>query len=166
MTSPAAQSACARCGTFAQLELISGQPLCKPCVERLAATTALYSSRAVRAIAILMNPTAAVAMLAINFGKLGDKARARSWTVGAVVLGVAYLVLMQLDLPNGIYLGVNVALGLTLGRGWQPEADALHGLGFQKRNPWWVVLITFAALVAYVALYVGYLLMSGELPEG
>ena len=159
-----AQSACARCGTFAQLRPIAGQALCKACVERLSAETPLYSGRAIAVLAILANPTAGIAMLAMNYSRLGDRAKARSWAIGAVVFAVIYIVLMQLNLPTGAFVGANVGLGLTLRRTWDADGKQLETLGFKRRNPWWVVLVTIAAMVAYGAIYVGFLMSTGEVP--
>lgn len=158
----AVQSACARCGTFAALQPIAGQTLCKPCIDRLSTETPLYSGRAIAALAILTNPTAGIVMLAMNYSRLGDRAKARSWTIAAVVFCVIYVVLMQIDLPNGVYLGANVGLGITLRRTWDADGKQLEALGFKRRNPWWVVLVTLAAIAAYAVIYVAFLMTTGE----
>jgi hypothetical protein len=158
-------AACSRCGTFSALTPVAGQQLCAQCIERLKAMP-VYSQVAVRAVAILTNPTAGAAMLAMNHSALGNKARAREWTIAAVVIGVVYVILMNIDaIPNGAFLAGNVGAGIAMSRSWEPEWAMLAKLGFKKRNPWWVVLATLGALVVLVVVLTAVELARGEAPE-
>lgn len=158
-------AACSRCGTFAALTPVTGQELCAQCIERLKAMP-VYSQVAVRAVAILTNPTAGAVMLAMNYSAVGNKAKAREWTIAAVVVGVIYVILMNIDaIPNAAFLVANIGAGITMGRTWEPEWAVLEKHGFRKRNPWWVVLATLGALVVLVVVLTAIELARGEASE-
>jgi hypothetical protein len=145
-------AACARCGAFAtELSVVAGRSLCRPCVDRLAAST-LYSGQAITAVAVLLNPTSAAVMLALNHRRLGSP-QARAWGIAAAVIGLVYLGLMQLEIPNAVFLGAGIGAGYSMTRAWNSQWPALEAAGFKRRNPWWVVLATVGVLVALVVIY-------------
>jgi hypothetical protein len=145
-------AACARCGAFAsELTAVVDRVLCRDCVGRLTGQT-LYSGPAVTAVGVLLNPTPAAVMLALNHHRLGDP-KARGWAIVAAVLAVVYLVLIQVDLPNSVFLGAGMAGGFAISQAWNKRWPALETAGFKRRNPWWVVLATLGVLAGLIALY-------------
>lgn len=140
---------CSRCGAFAKTWEFEPK-LCEACQRRLTESTRFWSDRALTGFGILLNPAVGAVLLALNFKRLGDSSRARTWTVVSAVLIAVYALVVVADVQARGLFGVNVVFGLFLSRQWAPSWKRLTEVGVQRASVWPPLLITLGVLALFV----------------
>lgn len=146
---PAASAACDRCGTFSdERRALGSRQLCPACLAHLATGARFWSSRYVTGLGVLLNPTPAAVLLALNWQRAGDPRQARQMWLNAGVLALCYLALLlsQVEVPGAVTLGVGIALGTWLGRSFHEPSERLRTAGAQSANRFLPILFTLLAL--------------------
>lgn len=153
-----ATAACDRCGTFSdERRALGSRSLCPACLTHVATGARYWSSGYVTGLGVLLNPTPAAVLLALNWQRAGDVKRARQMWLNAGILGLCYLALLfsSVELPGGVTIGVGIGLGVWVGRSFQEPSERLRAAGAQSANrflPILFTLIAFAALIVALAL--------------
>lgn len=166
MTEPAT-AACDRCGTFSdERKPLGSRSLCPACLTHVATGARYWSSRYVTGLGVLLNPTPAAVLLALNWQRAGDPKQARQMWVNAGILGVCYLALLfsSVELPSGVTIGVGIGLGVWLGRSFQEPSERLRAAGAQSANRFLPILFTLIAFAAVIAALVFTMPDEGLMP--
>lgn len=153
----AASAACDRCGTFSpDRKPLGSRQLCAACVTHVAQGARFWSSRYITGVGVLLNPTAAAVLLALNYQRLGEAAKARQMWINTVVLLLCYGALLATDveIPSGVLLGVGIGLGLYLKRTFHESWERLRAAGAQSASRVLPVLFTLLVLAAFVTALV------------
>ncbi|MEW6433287.1 MAG: hypothetical protein AB1730_17425 [Myxococcota bacterium] len=152
-----ATAACDRCGTFSdERRALGSRSLCPACLAHVATGARYWSSRYVSGLGVLLNPTPAAVLLALNWQRAGDPKRARQMWLNAGILGVCYLALLfsGVELPGAVTIGVGIGLGVWLGRTFQEPSERLRAAGAQSANRFLPVLCTLIAFAVVIAVMV------------
>jgi hypothetical protein len=153
-----ASPACDRCGTFSEeRRALGSRQLCPACLGHLATSARYWWSGYVTGVGVLLNPTAAAVLVALNWHRAGDAARAKQGWLNAGLLALCYAAVLfsRVDLPMGLTLAAGVGLGLSVGRSFRLPSEALRVAGAQSANRVLPVLLTFVTMgVLLVALAV------------
>jgi hypothetical protein len=163
---PLANAACDRCGTFSdERRALGSRQLCPACLTHVATSARFWSSRYVTGLGVLLNPTAAAVLLALNWQRAGDPKQARQMWLNAGILGLCYLALLlsSVELPGGVTIGVGIGLGLWLGRSFHEPSERLRAAGAQSANRFLPILFTLLAFGLIVVAMV--LMVPDELLE-
>ena len=154
------EATCERCGAFSDaLSPFAGRRLCAACVRREAEGLKLYSFQAMALCGLLINPTVAIAMRAVNARRL-HAPNANGWLAGAIACGVVFAgyMALPLEVPPVVGLGAGAVLTALVTRGGREEWKQLQARGVKKANPWWPVLIavmTIAVAVVVMIVFTG-----------
>lgn len=146
--------ACQRCGTFVPDLGLSERLVCEPCFERLAKAGRYWSANYLKGVGVLLNPTVAMVLLALNLARLGEKRAARQWAVGAAAVAGVYVMFMlsSLKVGNSLVLGAGVTGGLAVGRQWEEQWKQLAAMGAGRANGWLPPVVTVMVLIGFVAV--------------
>jgi hypothetical protein len=153
---------CERCGTFTQAPVkVGARELCDACASLLRNETRLYPYVYTNVVGILLNPSVAAILSALNWKRLGDRERTRN----ALILGVFAIawtiVSMAFDIPYSIIFFVGVAATRIATLGLKEPLEAHWQAGGSRANRLWPVLITLGIFAVMFAGILGYFVVTG-----
>jgi len=153
----AAGQPCDRCGTFSPARKALGtRQLCAACVEHVVSNGRFWSSRYATVLGAVLNPTATAVLLALNWQRLGEPAKARGMWINTGVLLLCYLAIIfsNVELPTPVTLGAGIGVAVVMGRGFDATWATLEAAGAQKANRFLPVVFTLLAFVAVAVVMV------------
>lgn len=159
---------CERCGTFIQgaPQLIGERQLCESCAPLLRKELRLYPTWYVYTWGILINCTIAGVLAAINWKRLGDKARMRNALIVAAVGFVwsTFVVIMDFQARSMLSI-VHVVATAVAAQALDQAYKSHKRQGGARANLLWPVGVVLGILVPVALAYSGYLLLTDQLPE-
>lgn len=159
---PVRQVPCDRCGTFTQFPVkVGARNVCDACATLLRRETSLYPYVYTNVVGILLNPSVAAFLAALNWKRLGEREQMRN----ALVLGmcaVAWTIAsMTLDIPYSIVFFVGIAATRLATLGLKEPLEAHWQAGGARANRFWPVFITLGIFAVMFAGILGYFVVTG-----